>query len=75
MADSLIDEFARARPPLQDHFIRRCQREFRERIQPQLEERDALLLEVARLRTELAALQADPKRAKKAADVPAGIAS
>ena len=48
----MIDEFCRAKT-LQPHFLNRCQREFRDQIQPMLDERDRLLVEVADLKAQL----------------------
>lgn len=42
MGHPLIDEFCRS-AELQPHFIRRCQRVFREEVQPMLDERERLL--------------------------------
>ena len=49
MSDPLIAEFCRS-TELAPHFLRKCQRDFRLRIQPMLDEREALLVEVAELR-------------------------
>ena len=52
MGHPLIEEFCRAHE-LQPHFLRRCQREFREIIQPMLDERDVLLAENTELKAKL----------------------
>lgn len=53
MGHPLIDEFCRAQT-FQTSFLRRCQREFREIVQPLLDERDVLLGENAVLKAALA---------------------
>lgn len=60
MGHPLIDEFCRANA-FQPQFLRRCQRVFREEVQPQLDERDRLLAENAELKAKL------DKQAKSAA--------
>jgi len=62
MGHPLLDEFCRAREFRAD-FLRRCQREFRDTIQPLLDERDALLTENATLKAQLEAVPA--RRAAK----------
>ena len=48
---------------MRTEFFRRCQRVFRDEVQPQLDERDRLLEENATLKADLEKLTA-PKRAK-----------
>lgn len=67
MGHPLIDEFCRANT-FSHEFLRRCQREFRNQIDPQLAERDQLLVEVADLRAENEILKA---RKGRKAEVPA----
>lgn len=57
MGHHLIEEFCRANQ-LHPEFIHRCQRVFREEVQAQLDERDALLVENAALKAENARLKA-----------------
>lgn len=65
MGHPLIDEFCRIYSPdgMRTEFFRRCQRVFRDEVQPQLDERDRLLEENATLKADLEKLTA-PKRAK-----------
>jgi hypothetical protein len=67
MGHPLIEEFCRVSNPdsLRMEFFRRCQRVFREEVQPQLDERERLLEEVADLKAMLA--RASEKKAKGAA--------
>lgn len=73
MGHPLIDEFCRIGGAFHPEFLRRCQRVFREEVQPQLDERDRLLKENAALTaqmqaqaTEIERLKAKPsKRAEK----------
>lgn len=73
MGHPLIEEFCRAQS-FRPEFLRRCQREFREQVQPQIDERDRLIEEVARLTVENDALKRDiealttPKVQKRGAD-------
>jgi len=64
MGHPLIDEFCRAHV-LNPEFLRRCQRVFREDVQPQLDERDRLLARVSELEAENSALRV--RHAKKTA--------
>lgn len=60
MGHPLIDEFCRV-PGVgacQPHFFNRCQREFRDTIQPLLDEREQLLVENATLKEAIDAAQA-----------------
>jgi hypothetical protein len=52
MADPKLEEFTRA-SSLQPQFLHALQRYVRETVQPQLEERERLLEENARLKTQL----------------------
>lgn len=60
MGYPLIDEFCRINGlgACQPSFFRRCQREFREHVQPMLDERDRLLVETVELREANAQLTA-----------------
>jgi regulator of replication initiation timing len=62
MGHPLIDEFCRAHDFRPD-FLRRCQRVFRDEINPLLEEREQLLVENAHLKAQLDA--GPPKRTPK----------
>ena len=55
MGHPLLDEFCRvhSQDSLRPDFFRRCQRVFRDEIQPQLDEREQLLAENARLIAQL----------------------
>lgn len=55
MGHPLIDEFCRIYQPdqMRTEFFRRCQRVFRDEVQPQLDERDHLLEENAALKQQL----------------------
>ena len=69
MADPKLEEFSRARE-LQQHFFRDVQRHVRDVIQPQLEEREQLLIENAELKSQIAALtttETATARSRKAA--------
>ncbi len=66
MGHPTIDEFCRAHD-FQAHFLRRCQRVFREEVQPQLDERERLLDENAALKAQIETLT----RGKKVSAVPA----
>lgn len=68
MGHPLIEEFCRAHDFRPD-FLRRCQRVFREEVQPQFDERDALLVENADLKAKLKTLseKAERKRSEAAA--------
>jgi regulator of replication initiation timing len=76
MGHELIAEFCRAHE-LRTEFFRRCQRVFRDEVQPQLDERERLLEENADLRTENADLKtklealATKAAARRAEKVPA----
>jgi len=61
MGHELIAEFCRAHT-FQDNFLRRCQRVFRDEVQPQLDERETLLAENATLKAQLEQLQAKATR-------------
>lgn len=63
MGYPLIDEFCRAHE-LRPEFFRRCQREFRNEVQPMLDQREQLLVENAALKAQVAELtaKADRKR-------------
>ena len=65
MGHPLIDEFCRINSleNMRFDFFRRCQRVFREDVQPQLDERERLLEENAALKADLERLTA-PKRGK-----------
>ena len=52
MGHPLVDEFVRARDFRPD-FLRRCQRVFREEVQPLFDERDTLLTENADLKAQI----------------------
>ncbi len=52
MGHPLIDEFVRARDFRPD-FLRRCQRVFREEVQPLFDERETLLTENADLKAQI----------------------
>lgn len=69
MGHPLIEEFCRAHE-LHPTFLRRCQRVFRDEIQPLIDEREALLVENAELKAKLEELQAKATR-KRAEGVPA----
>lgn len=64
MGHPLIDEFCRAHT-LHPSFIHRCQREFREQIQPMLDEREQLLVRVAELEAQVAVEKRGPGRPRK----------
>lgn len=64
MGHALIDEFCRA-SELQPTFLRRCQRVFREEVQTQLDEREALIAENAGLTAEIADLKAAAEKPRK----------
>lgn len=57
MGHPLIDEFCRQAGELRPDFFRRCQRVFRDEVQPVLDEAEALRTENARLQQEIARLQ------------------
>ncbi len=67
MGHPLIEEFCRVGSPdsLRMEFFRRCQRVFREEVQPQLDERERLLVENADLKAQL--VKATEKKAKAVA--------
>lgn len=65
MGHPLIDEFCRA-GYLRPGFLRKFQREFREQIEPLLNERERLLVENAELKAQLEA-----KRPRKGTDASA----
>ncbi len=67
MGHPLIDEFCRAKDSLRTEFFRRCQRVFRDEVQPQLDERDRLLEENAALKQQIETLQAKAARRKNEA--------
>lgn len=67
MSVPLLDEFCRAQT-LRPEFLRRCQRELRDAIVPQLDERDRLLVENAALKAERARLIQDLSTYKADAD-------
>lgn len=62
MGHPLVDEFVRARD-FRPEFLRRCQRVFREEVQPALDATQALTTENASLRAQVEALMA--KSSKK----------
>lgn len=66
MGDPLIEEFCRiySADSMRSEFFRRCQREFRDRVQPQLDERERLLVENAELKAQIEQLTA-PKTRKR----------
>lgn len=68
MGHPLVDEFCRAHQ-LDPSFLRRCQRVFRDEVQPQIDERTVLLEENATLKATLKELtdKAARKRAEAAA--------
>jgi len=55
MGHPLVEEFCRVHSPdqMRTEFFRRCQRVFRDEVQPQLDERDRLLEENAALKAQL----------------------
>lgn len=59
MGHPLLDEFCRISGVgnCQAHFFNRCQREFRDTINPALDERERLLVENANLKAQIAALE------------------
>lgn len=63
MGHPLIDDFCRVQGVgnCQAHFFNRCQRVFRDEVQPQLDERERLLEENAMLKAEIAKLTAKKK--------------
>ena len=69
MGYPLIDEFCRvsSMDSCRPDFFRRCQREFRDIVQPQLDERDRLITEVAELREQLLRATKKTQRAEVAA--------
>ena len=69
MGHPTIDEFCRAKD-FQPHFLRRCQREFREQVQPQLDRLEAVEAENTSLKAQLARLQERATRCRDEA-VPA----
>lgn len=60
MAHPLLEQFCRIQgiSACQPHFFNRCQREFRDDLQPKLDERETLLVENAALKAENAELKA-----------------
>lgn len=72
MGHELVAEFCRAHT-FDQGFLRRCQRVFREDVQAQLDERELLLEENARLTAELDALNG--KSRKKGALDHAGVSA
>ena len=71
MGHPLIEEFCRqSTPDLRTEFFRRCQRVFRDEVQPMLDERERLLIENVELRAQVEALT-EPPKAKQKATVPA----
>lgn len=66
MSQALVEQFCQANS-FQDHFLRRCQRVFRDEVLPHLAERELLLAENARLKAQLEALQ--QKASRKRAEV------
>jgi hypothetical protein len=68
MGHPLIEAFCRQSGQLQPEFYRRCQRVFRDEVQPMLDERDRLLEENAALKAQL---EKQNRKAAKADPVPA----
>lgn len=68
MGYPLIDEFSRINSldSCQPSFFRRCQREFRDNVQPMLDERERLLVEVETLREQVEQLTKPAKKEKAA---------
>lgn len=62
MGHPLIDEFCRQAGDLRPDFYRRCQRVFRDEVQPALDELDTVKAEIARLQQEIARLQQEIAR-------------
>lgn len=69
MGHPLIDEFCRVAGVgnCQSHFFNRCQREFRDQIQPMLDERERLLIENDALKKRAEELEAAAARRQPAA--------
>jgi hypothetical protein len=65
----LIDEFCRIQNAdgMRTEFFRRCQRVFRDEVQPQLDERERLLVENGDLKAQLDKLSARRAKADAAA--------
>ncbi|MGE0451783.1 MAG: hypothetical protein AB7Q29_19575 [Vicinamibacterales bacterium] len=61
MGHPLIEEFCRVSGAFSPEFLRRCQRVFREEVQPQLDEREHLLIENADLKAQVEKLTAKAK--------------
>jgi hypothetical protein len=68
MGHPLVEAFCRQGGTLQPEFYRRCQRVFREEVQPMLDERDRLIEENAALKAQVEKLTT---RKAKADPVPA----
>jgi hypothetical protein len=68
MGHPLIEAFCRQSGQLQPEFYRRCQRVFRDEVQPMLDERDRLIEENATLKAQL---EKQNRKAAKADPVPA----
>jgi hypothetical protein len=71
MGHPLIEEFCRQGGQLRPEFYRRCQRVFRDEVQPMLDERDRLLEENARLKDELTIAKSQAARKAKTEPVSA----
>lgn len=63
MGHPLIEEFCRIHgmDSMRPEFFRRCQRTFREEVQPQMDERDRLLVENAALKLQVEKLSKTKK--------------
>lgn len=70
MGHPLVDEFCRAHE-LRPEFFRRCQRVFRDEVQPQLDERERLIEENHSLLEQLNALKKKTAKRPEEAGVPA----
>jgi hypothetical protein len=72
MGHPLVDEFCRAKTPdLRPDFFRRCQRVFRDEVNPVYDEAIRLREENADLKAKLEALQSKAQRRKAEAEVSA----
>lgn len=72
MGHPLIEEFCRqAGLELRPEFFRRCQRVFRDEVQPRLEQADVLEAENAALKARIETLEKPTRRPKSTETVPA----
>ena len=67
MGHALVDEFCRCSGEFAPSFLRRCQRVFREEVQPRLDERDVLWAENQSLKAELEKLKVKAEKRRSEA--------